>query len=230
MVIGLVEVKKDWIFCDSSLVARKFGTKHIYVVRIIKKLITDIGDLRGISNHPKFEIEKRSYRGNNYEAYLMDRRFFSLLSMRFKGKKALEWQIKFNDAFYLMETRLLQGSKNKSDMAWIGFRDQGKLTRKNETDTIKKFVEYATAQGSKSAKFYYKHITNASYKALGLMAQSKPKLRESMNIIEISELMLAERYAEGLLKKYMKTGMKYKDIYKFVRDDLITFSNNLRIE
>ncbi len=228
--MDLVEVNKKEVFCDSSVVARKFNIKHNKVVRTIEKLEEDIGELRGTSGTPKIFKEEREYRGRKYTAYIMNREFFSLLVMRFKGKNALEWQLKFNSAFYQMEKRIFQLSTNEKDKEWIGTREKSKLIRRDETDIIKEFVEYATEQGSKSAKFYYKHITNASYAALGLMSQKKPKLRESMNIIEISELMLAERYAKDLLKKYMDTGMFYKDIYKFVKEDLINFSNNLRIE
>jgi len=226
----LVEVKKNEVFCDSIMVSRKFNQKHNKVVSIIEKLLLEINDLRGISTTPNVTREDRNYRGRDYTAYLMDRRFFSLLSMRFRGKKALEWQVKFNDAFYEMERSILQSQLNKSDTGFLNLRDNGKGIRKEETDTIKDFVEYATKQGSKSAKFYYKHITNATYKALGLMNQRKPKLRDAMNICEISELILAERLAITSLRKYMDLDRNYKDIYESVKDDLIKFSNAMRIE
>ena len=229
----LVEVKKDDIFCDSLMVARKFGQKHANVVVTIKKLLSDLEKLRVGSNDPKqlnIILEERNYRGRDYTAYLMNRQFFSLLSMRFRGTKALEWQIKFNSAFYEMEKHILQSELNKSDAGFLKIREQGKIARKQETSVIKDFVDYATNQGSSSAKFYYKHITNATYKALGLMTQRKPKLRDSLNIYEVSELLLAERLAQNSLKKYMDLDRNYKDIYDSVRDDLIKFGEGLRIE
>jgi phage regulator Rha-like protein len=73
----LVEVKRDVIFCDSSLVARKFNQKHNKVISVIQKLCDD---LRGILTTPKFPIkEERNYQGRDYTAYLMGREFFSLL-------------------------------------------------------------------------------------------------------------------------------------------------------
>lgn len=227
--MNLVEVNKDEIFCDSLVVSKKFGQKHAYTVRTIKKLIEDISDLRVISNHPKVVEEERVYRGTKYTAYLMNRPFFSLLAMRMKGKKAIEWQLKFNNAFYEMEKRILQGQVNDSDSSWISSRSQGKIARKEETDAIKIFVEYATAQGSQSAKYYYKHITNATYKALGLMAQKDPKLRNSMSIYEVSQLLLAEKLAKDKLIEYMNLGRNYKDIYQSVKEDLIKFSDAMRL-
>lgn len=112
----LVEVKNKSVFCDSSMVARKFGFKHNHVIKTCNSLIEDINEIKGNSKHPLIIEEERNYRGTDYTAYLMDRNFFSLLCMRFKGKKALEWQMKFNDAFYKMESALLEKEKPSSSM------------------------------------------------------------------------------------------------------------------
>jgi len=225
----LVEIEKDDVFCDSSMVARKFQQKHKEVVKRIKKLREDIGGLRGVSKSPKVISMQREYRGAKYTAYLMNKAFFSLLAMRFKGAKALEWQIKFNDAFYEMERTILQAGLNKEDQGFLQLRQQGKIARRAETDVIKEFVEYATGQGSTSAQYYYKHITNATYKALGLMVQRKPKVRDSLKGYEVAELMLVERMAVNALKKYMGLGRNYKDIYESVKEDLITYGGTIKI-
>lgn len=46
-------------------------------------------------------------RGRTYKAYEMTRDGFSLLVMGFTGKKALDWKLKYIDAFNLMEQQLL---------------------------------------------------------------------------------------------------------------------------
>jgi len=212
------------------MVVRKFNQKHAEVVKRIKRLESDLADLRVVSNYPKTITEDREYRGTKYTSYLMNREFFSLLVMRFKGKKALEWQVKFNDAFYQMEQRLLLADSNASDPNFLKIRNQGKIARLRETDVIKEFVEYATAQGSTKVTFYYKHITNSCYRALGLIVQQKPKLRDTMDIMELAELQLMEYRAGLLLKKYMGLKRHYKDIYNSVKDDLIAFGAGLRIE
>jgi len=225
----LVEVKRNEIYCDSHIVAKKFGLKNAYIVDRIKKVIEDIGELRVNGVDPQVMKEEREYRGNKYTAYLMNRDFFSFLVMRFKGKKAIEWQLKFIAAFNAMEKRILSADANATDPQWLGQREQGKIARIEETDVIKDFVDYATVQGSTKAQYYYKHITNATYKALGLMVQSKPKLRDTMDLYEISELLLAERIAKNSIKRYMDLGRHYKDIYTSVKDDLLSFGSGLKI-
>lgn len=226
----LVEFKKNDIYCDTGLIARKFGMQHAKVVQAMNTLIPKLDDFRVTGFHPRFETEDREYRGKKYTAYLLNRDCFILLGMRFDTKLARKWQGQFIAAFNTMEQRILVADENATNTQWIGQRSQGKIARLKETDTIKEFVEYATSQGSKSAKFYYKHITNATYKALGLMVQSKPKLRDTMNLYELSELLLAERLAKSKIKKYMNLGRNYKDIYNSVRDDLLSFGSGLRLE
>lgn len=89
----------------------------------------------------------------NLNVTLCNRQFFSLVAMRFTSKKAREWQRKFNDAFYEMESALRKVKTNRSDIEWTSQRLIGKTARQEETDAIKLFVEYATEQGSKSAQF-----------------------------------------------------------------------------
>jgi len=227
----LVEVQRKEVFCDSSLVAKKFGVKHAYAVDRILKTKEQIESVKGVTGcYPKCQTEERNYRGQTYTCYLMNRDFFSFLVMRFKGKKAIRWQLEFIAAFNAMEDRLLMADKNATDPAWLGQREQGKIARLEETDIIKDFVDYATSQGSTKANFYYKHITNATYKALGLMVQKKPKLRDTMNLYEISELLLAERLAKTAIRKYMDLGRHYKDIYDSVKNDLLDFGSGLQLK
>ena len=225
----LVEVKKDFIWAESNLVSRKMGIKHNKFMDVARTLMSKIDNLRDGLSTPQYKLEMRHYRGNDFEVCLMSREFFSLVMMRFETPKAFEWQVKFNAAFYEMENYIKSVQTNKKDIEWTQTRSIGITARAEETDSIKEFVEYATQQGSKKAQFYYKHITNATYKALGLMAQKHPKLRDQMNIYQISELMLAERLAANKIKEYMLLGRNYKDIYLSVKDDLIRFAGAIRL-
>lgn len=226
----LVQVHRGEVFCDSQMVAEKFDHRHLYIMGAIRKLIADVEGIKGAKSLPLNFIEtEREYRGQKFKVYLMDRRAFSLLSMRFQGAKALEWQVRFNDAFYLMERQLLLEQNNKGNAHWVTQREQGKIARKDETDTIKEFVEYATAQGSQNAKFYYKHVTLACYKCLQLIESEKPKLRDTLDIMELNQLALAEHLAEKSLKKHMASGEHYKAIFSLVKADLEKFADSLMI-
>lgn len=227
---SLVEVQSGEVFCDSFSVADKFGIQHIRVLKIIDNLKMEYSQIKGCTSAPlKFQEQNREYRGRAFKVLLMDRRTFSLLSMRFQGKKALEWQTKFNDAFYLMEKQLLSEANNKQNLQWAEQRAQGKLARKAETDTIKDFVDYATSQGSQSAQFYYKHITVACYKCLNLIESQQPKLRNVLDIMQLNQLMLAEYIAEKSIRKHMEAGEHYKAVFSLVKTDLERFADSLML-
>lgn len=226
----LVTIKGREVFCSSQDVAEKFGIQHIRVLAIIKNLQEEYAEIKVCTSAPlNFQKTSRVYRGKEFSGYIMDRRSFSLLAMRFKGKLALEWQVKFNDAFYKMERDLLLEESNRQNVTWNKQREQGKLARKEETDTIKEFVDYATRQGSKNAQFYYKHVTVACYRCLQLIESNKPRLRDLLDVMELSQLMLAETVAERSLVKHMEEGEHYTEIFSLVKEDLERFAQGLML-
>lgn len=160
-----------------------------------------------------------------YFYYEMNRDGFSLLVMGFTGKKAFQWKIKFIEAFNLMEKTLL----NKNNEEWLTTREQGKLIRRNETDTIQEFTDYAITQGSKSAQFYYKHYTNATYKALQLLENKKPKTRETLDLLQLHQLLLAEDIVTKTIKREMENKEHYKVIFEKCKISLENFANSLMI-
>lgn len=236
----LVEVKNGEVFCDSQMVAEKFDRKHAYVRECIEKLIKEeskwegrkkstlTSELKDIPPLNFSEIE-REYRGQKFTVYLMDQESFSMLVSRFTGAKAHEWMRRFNAAFYAMEQRLITEETNKKNATWVGQREQGKLVRLTAMDTVKDFTEYAKSQGSQNAQFYYKHITQACYKCLQLIEAKRPKLRDTLDMLQLNQLMIAEVVAERSIRKHMAEGEHYKTIFTLVKQDLERFADGLMI-
>jgi len=133
-----------------------------------------------------------------------------------RGKRLL-----FIQAFNKMEEALLR----QQNLEWNQTRVQSKAVRRVETDVIKKFVEYATEQGSKNAKMYYKHFTSATYKALKLMQHAKPKTREMLDMMELNQLIIAEDIVQKVISREMEAGTHYKDIYNECKDALVSFAS-----
>jgi phage regulator Rha-like protein len=234
----LVSIISGIPLTDTQVVATSFGMRHAKVMEVLNSLLSEYEDLSVLSKDSKItpsesgeiiHLTDRTYRGNAFKVGLMNREFFTLLMIRFTTPKARSLQRRFVAAFFEQERRLAQYESNGHNPSWIDTRCQGKLARREETDVIKQFVEYATAQGSKKASFYYGHITNATYKALGLMVERNPKLRETMDMYELAELMLCERLARNRITEYMALGRNYHDIYDSVRDDLIAFGSSCRL-
>lgn len=94
------------VLVSSRIVAEDFKKAHDKVCRDIDNLKTQ---------SPKLEVEKyfiessyKSDRGRTYKEYLMNRDGFSLLVMGFTGKEALQWKLKYIEAFNKMEEELIE--------------------------------------------------------------------------------------------------------------------------
>ena len=98
---NLVKIENNQSVVSSRDIAGHFEKAHGDVLKSINNLV------RQNSLTKNMFIEKsREYRGQNFRYYLMNRDGFSLLVMGFTGAKALEWKIKYIQAFNDMEQQL----------------------------------------------------------------------------------------------------------------------------
>lgn len=100
---NLVEIKNNQVVVDSRSVAKNFEKAHDKVNRdienLIRKDVAKIGEMFLKVNLPD------SY-GRLQKTYYMNRDGFSLLVMGFTGQKAIEWKLKYIEAFNEMEKKL----------------------------------------------------------------------------------------------------------------------------
>lgn len=103
-LINIVE-NNGQLVVSSREVARNFGKRHDHVIRHIEEVIRGIPHL---GNTPMFFKNTYIHEQNNqkYAEYIMNRDGFSLLVMGFTGKSALEWKLKYIEAFNAMEQKL----------------------------------------------------------------------------------------------------------------------------
>lgn len=100
----LVVIQNNQIVVSSKDIAEHFGKDH-------KNVLQNIRDILVAENSATKFYQETTYqnRGKDYKEYLMNRDGFSLLAMGFTGKKALQWKLKYIQAFNEMEETLKQG-------------------------------------------------------------------------------------------------------------------------
>lgn len=214
----------------STLIAEKFGKSHRHVLEKIDLLLDDLQNLTVEISAVRFpEIFKEetflNSRNREYRRFKLNKPAFTLLLMQFSGKKVIEAQRVFNQAFYAMEQHILK----LSNQNWLTAREQGKLARKEVTDAIQDLVEYATKQGSQNAKFYYSTITTETYKALGFLAKGEKvpsNFRNYLDGFQLAELYIAESVATQEIERGMKEGLHYKEIYANAKNKVIRFGES----
>lgn len=114
---NLVKIENNQAVTTSLKVAKHFKDgRHFHVVRDIKRLIEQISD------QSKFGLVKMfvesSYvdkKGETRPMYLMNRDGFTLLVMGYEGKEAMQFKLKYIEAFNAMEAKLKEQSIQSVD-------------------------------------------------------------------------------------------------------------------
>lgn len=122
----LVRVENQQIVTDSRSVATHFEKQH-------KDVLESIREILAAENSAAKWFHETTYenRGKQYPMFLMNRKGFSLLAMGFTGKKALEWKVKYINAFEAMEEalktpRITPNPHYRTRMIGTAVRDVGK--------------------------------------------------------------------------------------------------------
>lgn len=210
--------------CDSLQVAKKFGKRHDKLVAEIERMYSELIGKGCAQNGGNPLFIKSSYvhsqNKQTYPMYLMNRDGFSLLVMGFTGKKALEWKLQYIKAFNQMENFI----REKSTQTWIETRKAGKLTRKAETDTIQKLVEYAKMQGSSHAEMLYMTYSKLAKKMTGI------NNRDEATVMQLNNLSLMENIILHEIDLGIMQEKHYKDIYKDCKKRLETVKDLAYLE
>lgn len=207
----LIQVKNDEAVCTSLDVAEKFEKRHDHVIRDIENLISNAPKIGEVKMYIKSTYKDK--KGESRPMFYMNRDGFSLLVMGFTGKKALDWKLKYIEAFNAMERALSE----KMTSTWIEEREKGKLTRNSETDILKKLVEYAKEQGSKHADMLYMTYSKLANKSVGCDS------RELATAQQLSELSFIENIIINQVRTGMERNLHYKEIFKECKKQIELF-------
>lgn len=204
----LVYLKNDEAVCDSLQVAEKFEKRHADVIRAIENLIKNDPTQNCVRCFKKGKY--KDAKGELRPMYLMNRDGFTFLVMGFTGNKANEWKWQYIKAFNQMENII----REKSTQTWIETRAAGKLTRKAETATIQKLVEYAKSQGSTHAEMLYMTYSKLANKMAGI------EKRDEATVMQLNNLSLIEHIILNVIDAGILQEKSYKTIYQDCKNRL----------
>ena len=205
----LVKIMRKQAVCTSRDVAEHFRKKHKHVLDSIREICSAENSAQSFF----FETTYKDASGKKNVEYLMNRDGFTLLAMGFNGKKALQWKMKYIEAFNSMEKALIQ----QASIEWKEARLLGKQARREETDEIKELVAYAEAQGSNHANMLYMNYSRLVKKMLGIES------RETADALTLSRAAEMERIIRHIINEGIATGQKYKEIYQAAKARLQAF-------
>lgn len=105
------------VFANSRDVAASFGKQHRNVLQAIDNLLRQHDNLR-LRNFQQSQITVATPTGGarEHRTFDMNRDGFTLLVMGFTGKRALDWKLRYIDAFNAMEAELRNRAPREDDM------------------------------------------------------------------------------------------------------------------
>jgi len=205
---------------STFLVFEELGySSHRFLKRIIndnKSLFKDGGFLPLERQKPK----KGSSGGRPDESYLLNEEQFTLLILLCKNNpETIPLKAKIAKQFTQMKEALLKIKARQQNSEWIEQRNSGKISRKEETDIIKEFVQYAKIQGSQNAERYYGNITRMENKALFIVEHKFPNLRDILDGQQLATLNTCDQLVAKSIRDGMKECLHYKEIYQKAKID-----------
>lgn len=144
----LVYLKNDEAVCDSLQVAERFEKRHADVIRAIENLIKNDSTQNCVQCFKQsFYKDETGKKNKMYLMTVMVLPSWSWASLATKQRVEMAVHQSFNQ----MENIIYE----KSTQTWIETRAAGKLTRKVETDTIKKLVDMQRDRAVYTAEMLY---------------------------------------------------------------------------
>lgn len=215
-VDDLVKVVNSKPVVSSRQVAEHFGKLHKDVLENIRLIFAAENSATKFYYETTFEN-----RGRQYPMYLMGRDGFSLLVMGFTGKEALEWKIKYIEAFNAMEEKLKL--VEQQELGRLIERQRSKEIRRTLTDVIKDCVPE-----SPHKKFMYKNFTDLVYKSIygknckQLKAELGLSKDDSLRDVFSKEELEIIETKEDLVRTLVKSGYSYNEIKLILAKSYIT--------
>lgn len=221
---SLVSTGKGQLLTNTLVVAEGMNIEHRAVMTLVDKYAERL-KTRGILTFEMLKKTKGERRGRKMRyAVINESQFIFLCTLMRNSEEVLEFKDLLTKEFMRQRKVLNSLAVQKQNLEWQKTRSQGKLIRREETDVIKEFVEYAKSQGSSRPEMYYVNLSKATNKALFIVQDKFPNLREVLNTIQLVHVTTADSVVSMAIKEGMKKELHYKDIYKLCKERLEAFA------
>lgn len=187
---NLVEILNDEVITTSKQVAEVFGKEHKNVIQNIKNLIENSTAENSALLKMFAEDSYTASNGKKNKMYIMNRDGFTLLAMGFTGSKAIEFKLKYIEAFNQMEQQL---KEQMIDLSVPSYQIN---------DPVKRALVWAEETRRSQLKLEEKQQT---------IEAQKPKVEYHDDVLNSDNLMTATQLAKSI---GLKTAMELNEILR----------------
>lgn len=220
----LVRILNNEPVTSTVIVAEGMGIKHRAIMELLDKYGEELNEF-GLFTVETGKVDKSDKMGRPIRfAWINEGQTVFLISLMRNSKAVVKFKATLTKEFFKQRKVIASLLSQLTNPEWIEIRESGKLSRRAETDTIKEFVTYAKAQGSTYPDNYYGSLTKMENQALFIVEHEFPNLRNALSGQQLTFMSAADAAVSKALKEGMERGMYYKDIYKFAKERMLTFS------
>lgn len=215
----LVILQGNEVFTDSWIIAGGTGNSHASVVKHIEKRKSKFETLGKLSDYLKSSDNNKNIHNKVY--YLNEPQASFLVTLLGNSDIVVDFKLELVRQFYAMRQFIFE----KQTKGWIIAREQGKITRKAETDMLSGLLEYAKKQGyDHEDRLLYMNYTKLANKICGI---SK---RDNATIEQLSSLTVAENIILHCVQVGINQEKHYKEIYQDCKKRLEMFKDIAYLE
>ena len=177
---NLVIMKDRQAVTDSLKVAEVFEKQHRHVLEKARNLTAENSAVKNMFVETTY-INKR---GQKQPIIYMNRDGFTLIAMGFTGKKALDFKLKYIQAFNEMEQQI----RNQSERPKLMQKERIEISRQN-AETRKASLLYRVAKSMKDTRKQQELLTQIANDLIGEPAKKvKPELKNFHTANEVGKL------------------------------------------
>ena len=229
-MLNLVLIKNNEPLTTSLIVSDELNRTHKGIIQLIREYEKDFNEFGTLT----FQMRKSKGRPTEF-SYLNEQQLtFLIMMLRVKRKdekdNVLKFKKRITKEFFVMKKILLQVYINKQNEEWINKRNNGKKSRKEFTDMLKRLLELTKelepdSTYVKNPKLLYSNFTRMIYKNLYDIQIKTKNLRDSMNEKQLSILDVAELSALKEIQKCIDAGNDVKKTYEKTKEKIIEYAN-----
>jgi hypothetical protein len=217
MITSLINLEKidDEMRVTSRLISERTGTTYKATNNLIRKhreRLESFGSL-------PFKKAAKSKSGQEKHALLNEDQAIFLITLSRNTEKVVDFKQALVTAFSKLRRKQARIDADHAKSEWQQNRELGKLERRDITDSIKIYISYAEAQGSRGSTHYYTIITKCVNRALCI------EDRDEIGEEALHTLATAETVAERVLLDGMNGQLPYKIIYTDLKRQMSEFAS-----
>lgn len=233
--LGIVKIENNELRVGTWDLSKGFDMEHRALKNLIHRYKSEFEELGEIIFNTFQQdstnicyisnvTNKGKKRGREVEEFKINQEQYVYLgTLLTNSDKSRKFKLGLTKEFFRMRNILIEQAIQRQNEEWHIKREQSKKSRFIETDSIKKFIEYAALQGSQHPDKYYMIFTKLAYDSILAQYRGKNKvynIREVATYADLSALEMCELVISTSLEEFMKTEKFYKEAFAFVKKEV----------